>query len=60
MNPNKKFLLDKCSIQDAQTFQGRTFEWLVVEVGVFTFFIFTMIITMIKSRFMKVGMDNSQ
>jgi len=60
INQNKKFLLDKCSLSDAKQFSGKTLEWLLVEVAVFTFFILTMVITMFKSRCFKVGMDNSQ
>ena len=55
----KSFLVNKCSRADAQIITGRTFEWLIIEVAVFTFLIFTMLITMAKSRCMKVGIDNS-
>ena len=34
-------------------------EWIIIEVLVFGFFLVTMFFTMIKSRFMSVGMDNS-
>jgi hypothetical protein len=34
-------------------------EWLIVEVFVFGFFLITMLFTMCKSRFISVGMDNS-
>lgn len=34
-------------------------EWLIIEVFVFGFFLITMFFTMIKSRCMSVGMDNS-
>ena len=40
-------------------FQGKAMEWLVIEALVFGFFLVTMLFTMIKSRFMSVGMDNS-
>lgn len=34
-------------------------EWVIIEIFVFWFFLFTMLFTMIKSRFVSVGMDNS-
>lgn len=34
-------------------------EWLIVEIAIFGFFLMTMLLTMFKSRFWKVGMDNS-
>lgn len=34
-------------------------EWLIIEVLVFGFFLITMLFTMCKSRFIQVGMDNS-
>lgn len=34
-------------------------EWLIIEVAVFGFFLCTMLFTMCKSRFISVGMDNS-
>lgn len=36
-----------------------TVEWVIVEVLVYCFFVMTMMLTLIKSRCMKVGMDNS-
>ena len=54
-----KFLAMQCSRSDFQSFQGRTFEWIIIEISVYIFFLATLIITMAKSRFMGVGMDNS-
>jgi len=53
------FLARKCSRTDYQSFQGRTFEWIIIEISVYIFFLATLIITMAKSRFVGVGMDNS-
>ena len=55
-NPN---LSMACNYVDFVKFSGRTVEWLLIEVFVWTFFISTMLLTMIKSRFMPVGGDNS-
>ena len=54
------FLIDKCAKQDFLQFQGRVFEWLLIEACVFSFLVCTMIVTMSKSRFMKVGIDNTE
>ena len=54
-----KFLAMRCSRNDFQSFQGRTFEWIIIEISVYIFFLATLIITMAKSRFSGVGMDNS-
>lgn len=53
------FLAQQCSRSDFQSFQGRTFEWIIIEISVYIFFLATLIITMAKSRFFGVGMDNS-
>jgi hypothetical protein len=53
------WLLDKCGQGDIELFGGRIREFLWIEVFVFTFFMLTMLILMIKSRFMPVGVDNS-
>jgi len=49
----------KCSKTDFNSFAGRTPEWLIIEIAVFGFFLVTMLFTMIKSRFITVGIDNS-
>lgn len=49
----------KCTLEEFNTFQGRAFEWLIIEVLVFGFFLSTMFLTLVKSRFWSVGMDNS-
>ena len=49
----------KCLLKDFEKFGGKFQEWLIVEVMVFFFFILTMLIIMCKSRFMKVGTDNT-
>ena len=54
------FLFDKCSRSDFHRFQGQTFEWLLIELSVYFYHIMTMILTMIKSRFMTIGMDNTE
>jgi len=55
----QKYLWDKCKRDDFPKFNGRAFEWILIEVLVFAFFLFSMVILMFKSRFMKVGIDNS-
>ena len=54
-----KFLAMRCSRSDFQSFQGRTFEWIIIEISVYILFLATLVITMIKSRFFGVGMDIS-
>lgn len=58
-NPTNPYVANKCSLTDFNLFIGTTVEWLIIEVLVFGFFVFTMFLTMIKSRFISVGMDNS-
>lgn len=55
----QRFLWDKCRRDDFRKYNGRAFEWILIEVMVFAFFLFSMVILMFKSRFMKVGIDNS-
>lgn len=54
------FLMDKCAKSDFQALGGQVFEWMIIEVSVYMFFIMTHLILMIKSRFIMVGMDNSE
>lgn len=49
----------RCSREDFAKFSGSAMEWLIIEVLVFGFFLITMLFTMCKSRFIQVGMDNS-
>lgn len=49
------FLCDKCSREDSNQFAGKTFEFLFVEIMVFTFFLFTMTVYMLKSRCSRTG-----
>lgn len=51
------FLCDKCSRMDSNEFAGRTFEFLFVEIMVFTFYLFTMTVYMLKSRCSRAGED---
>ena len=53
------YLMDKCSRKDWLKFQGCSFEWMMIELLVFSTFLFTMILLMLKSRFSKIGIDNS-
>ena len=39
---------------------GMSLEWILMELVVYVFFLITMIVIMVKSRFTKVGIDNSQ
>lgn len=52
-------MVNQCGKSDVELFGGRVREFLWVEVFVFTFFMLTMLILMVKSRFMPVGVDNS-
>lgn len=55
----QEYLLKKCKRSDWMQFQGHSFEWMIVELLVFSTFLLTMVFLMCKSRFMKVGIDNS-
>ena len=57
---SQKFLIDKCPRSDFVKFQGQTFEWMLIEIAVYMFFMATFLILMVKSRFIPVGMDNSE
>lgn len=52
------FLCDKCSREDSNKFAGKIFEFLLVEIMVFVFFLFTMTIYMLKSRCQRVVGEN--
>mmetsp|Transcript_8499 Transcript_8499/g.14296 ORF Transcript_8499/g.14296 Transcript_8499/m.14296 type:complete len:728 (+) Transcript_8499:520-2703(+) len=54
------FLMDKCPRSDFKVFGGQVFEWMIIEISIYMFFIMTHLILMIKSRFVSVGMDNSE
>mmetsp|Transcript_39558 Transcript_39558/g.60445 ORF Transcript_39558/g.60445 Transcript_39558/m.60445 type:complete len:423 (-) Transcript_39558:1026-2294(-) len=54
------FLQDKCPREDFKKFGGQVFEWMLIEICVYMFFMLTFVILMAKSRFMPVGMDNSE
>lgn len=54
------FLYDKCSRSDFHRFQGHSFEWLLIESSIYFYYLMTMVIIMIKSRFINVGMDNTE
>ena len=49
----------RCYSQEFTQFGGNALEWLIIEVLVFWLFLTTMLFTMCKSRFVSVGMDNS-
>lgn len=57
-DPIKKYK-KKCSLQEFESFSGKSKEWLILEVLVFGFFLITMFLTMCKSRWQSVGIDNS-
>ena len=46
--------------EEFQKLAGKSLEWILMELVVLVFFLMTMVIIMIKSRFTKVGIDNSQ
>ena len=54
------FLQDKCPRSDFVKFGGQAFEWILIEIAVYAFFMLTFLILMAKSRFIPVGMDNSE
>ena len=45
--------------QKYTAWRGRCLEWFLMEIMVFIFFVSTMLILIIKSRFLKVGIDHS-
>jgi hypothetical protein len=59
LSQGQLYLSTKCARNDWIRFQGRSFEWLLIELLVFSTFLLTMIFLMFKSRFTKVGMDGS-
>lgn len=59
LSQGQLYLSAKCARNDWIRFQGRSFEWLLIELLVFSTFLLTMIFLMFKSRFTKVGMDGS-
>ena len=42
-----------------EMWRGRSLEWFLLEIMVFIFFVATMMFLIIKSRFIKVGIDHS-
>ena len=46
--------------KEFQKLGGKSLEWILMELVIFIFFLMTMVIIMIKSRFTKVGINNSQ
>ena len=54
------FQYDKCSRSDFHRFQGHTFEWILIEQSVYFYYLITMVLIMIKSRFIHVGIDNTE
>lgn len=59
MSKSTLFLYDKCSIKDFKSFKGNALEWITIETLIFSMLLATMLFYMIKSRWGKVGMDNS-
>jgi len=57
-NP-KDILRNSCSKTDSRIMAGTTVYWLILEVLVYFFFVFTMILFMIKSRFINMVKDPS-
>ena len=57
-NP-KDILRNACSKTDSRIMAGTTVYWLILEVLVYFFFIFTMLLFMIKSRFINMVKDPS-
>jgi hypothetical protein len=58
-NDSGTILEVKCPLDKFTAFSGRSVEWFVIEIAVFGFFLTTMLLTMMKSRFIRVGTDNS-
>tara|TARA_B110000285_G_scaffold149011_1_gene166330 strand:- start:1029 stop:2306 length:1278 start_codon:yes stop_codon:yes gene_type:complete len=59
LSKSTMFLYDKCSASDFKLFKGNAFEWITIETLIFSMLLLTMLFYMIKSRFSKVGIDNS-
>lgn len=55
----EKFIADSCPSEHVQEFRGTVMEWMVTELVVFSCYLLTFVILMIKSRFAPVGIDNS-
>jgi len=47
----KNYMKNQCPLEDFRSFSGSAVEWLMLECLVFSFFIFTIVIKMCKSRF---------
>lgn len=52
-----RFLCDKCPRNVSEVFSGRVLEFFFIEIIVYTFYLCSMVIYMIKSRCQKVGND---
>jgi hypothetical protein len=57
--PGQIKFVKRCTLEEFNGFSGAAMEWLIIEVLVFGFFLITMLFTMCKSRFIQVGMNNS-
>lgn len=59
MTRNLKGNFPKCATDKSLQYQwaGNTPAWFLIEVAVFIFYIISMVILMIKSRFVQVGID---
>ena len=58
-NNIQDILYEKCPKEDYRKISGTTTEWIVIETLVFAYFIITMLLLLIKSRYRKIGIDNS-
>ena len=52
-------LYQKCPKAAYSKISGTSTEWIMIEMLVFGFFILTMLLLLIKSRYRKIGIDNS-
>ena len=48
------------NIEKFTQWSGMTLHWLAIEITVFLTFLLTMLVMLCKSRFVKVGIDNSK
>ena len=46
--------------EEFQKLAGKSLEWILMELVVYVFFLMTLLVIMIKSRFTKVGIEHSQ
>jgi len=59
LTPGFQFLALRCYRSESIKFSGRIREFLWIEIFIYMFFMLTMFLLMIKSRFYSISVDNS-